>query len=79
MLRYTRHALEAMAAREIAIEWIEAAVSAPDRVEPDPRDPECIRSYRSIGPMHNPQHPAGEGGDGDIPVVTAHLDRRARR
>jgi hypothetical protein len=80
MIRYTKHAQEAMVVREIALDSIEAAVSAPDRVEPDPRDTECTRSYKSIAAhdgrvlrvVHRPD------GD-DILVITVHLDRRARR
>jgi hypothetical protein len=30
MIRLTKHAQEAIGARDIAVEWIEAAVSAPD-------------------------------------------------
>jgi uncharacterized protein YuzE len=51
MLRYTKHAQEAMVVREIALDWIEATVSAPDRVEPDPRDTSATRSYKSIAAL----------------------------
>jgi hypothetical protein len=44
MIRFTKHAQEAISARNIAVDWIQAAVSAPDRVEPDPRHPDRIRS-----------------------------------
>ena len=36
MIRFTKHAQEAIVVRDIAADWIETAVSAPDRIEPDP-------------------------------------------
>jgi hypothetical protein len=44
MIRFTKHTQEAISARDIAVDWIQAAVSAPDRVGPDPRHPDRIRS-----------------------------------
>jgi hypothetical protein len=32
----------------IAFEWIEVALAAPDRAEPDPHHPERLRSYTRI-------------------------------
>ena len=43
MIRFTKHAQEAIRIRDIAIEWIEAAVTAPDRIEPDPHHPDRTR------------------------------------
>jgi hypothetical protein len=40
MIRFTKHAHEAISVRDIAVDWIEAAVSVPDWVEPDPRHPD---------------------------------------
>jgi len=48
MIRLTKHAQEAISARNIAVDWIEAAVSAPDWIEPDPRHPNRIRSYKAV-------------------------------
>jgi hypothetical protein len=48
MIRLTKHAQEAISARGIAVDWIEAAVSAPDWIGPDPRHPDRIRSYEAI-------------------------------
>jgi hypothetical protein len=45
MVRFTKHAREAISVREIAADWIEAALSAPDWTEPDPRHPDRTRSY----------------------------------
>jgi hypothetical protein len=80
MIRFTKHAQEAIRARDIAVDWIEAAVGAPDWIEPDPRYPDRIRSYKVIAEhggrvlrvVHRP------GGD-DILIITVHFDRRARR
>jgi len=80
MIRFTKHALEAISVRDIAIDWIEAAVSAPDWIEPDPRHPHRTRSYKAIAEygarvlrvVHRPE------GD-DIVIITVHFDRGARR
>jgi hypothetical protein len=80
MIRFTKHAEEAISARNIAVDWIEAAVSAPDWIEPDPRHPNRIRSYKAVAEhggrvlrvVHRPE------GD-DILIITVHFDRRARR
>ncbi len=80
MIRFTKHAEEAISVRAIAVDWIEAAVSAPDRIEPDPRHPDRTRSYKAIAEygarvlrvVHRPE------GD-DIVIITVHFDRGARR
>ena len=80
MIRLTKHAQEAISARGIAVDWIEAAVSVPDWIEPDPRHPDRVRSYKAIAEyggrvlrvVHRPE------GD-DILIITVHFDRRARR
>jgi len=80
MLRFTKHALEAIEKRQIAVDWIEAALNAPDSTEADPRDPQCTRSYKAIvalgGRVLRVVHRT-EGND--ILVITVHLDRGARR
>jgi hypothetical protein len=48
MIRFTKHAREAISIRDITIDWIEAAVSAPDWIEPDPRHPNRTRSHKAI-------------------------------
>jgi hypothetical protein len=40
MIRFTKHAREAMTIRHIALEWVESTIVAPERVEADPRHPE---------------------------------------
>jgi hypothetical protein len=39
MIRFTKHAQEAITVRDLAIDWIEAAVSAPDWIEPGSTPP----------------------------------------
>jgi hypothetical protein len=51
MIRFAKHALEAISARDLVVDWIEAAVSAPDWIEPDPRHPDRTRSYKAITDM----------------------------
>jgi hypothetical protein len=51
MIRLTKHAQEVISARDIAVDWIEAAISAPDWIEPDPRHPDRIRSYKAIAEL----------------------------
>jgi hypothetical protein len=80
MIRFTKHAQEVISARDIAVDWIEAEVSAPDWIEPDPRHSDRMRSFKTIAEhggrvlrlVHRPE------GD-DILVITVHFDRRARR
>ena len=79
MIRFTKHAQEAISVRAIAIDWIEAVVSVPDWIEPDPRHSDRTRSYKAIGiwwlhsaVVHRPE------GD-DIVIITVHVDRGARR
>jgi Domain of unknown function (DUF4258) len=80
MIRFTKHALEAKSKREIAIEWIEATVNAPDSSEPDFRHPERTRSYKAIGERGGRVLRVVHRVEGDdIVVITAHFDRRAKR
>ena len=80
MIRLTKHAQEAINLRDIAVDWIETAVSTPDWIEPDPRHPDRTRSYKAIEEygarvlrvVHRPE------GD-DIVIITVHFDRGARR
>jgi Domain of unknown function (DUF4258) len=80
MIRFTKHAQEAISIRDITIDWIEAAVGAPDWIELDPRYPGRTRSYKAIAEygarvlrvVHRPE------GD-DIVIITVHFDRGARR
>jgi hypothetical protein len=80
MIRFTKHAREAVHVRNIALAWIEEAVSSPDFVEADPRHPERTRSYKAIAGfggrvLRVVNRPAGD----DILIITVHFDRGARR
>lgn len=79
-LRYTRHALDALAERELRTEWVELAARQPEWREPDPDDDVVERRFLTIP----------ERGDRilrvavvetpkEIRILTAFLDRRARR
>ena len=78
MIKLSRHIAEEMSSRGIELDWIEAALAAPDRVTADPTDVRLTRSFKSI---------AGFGGrvlrvvhrrqDDQIFIVTAHWDRGA--
>jgi hypothetical protein len=80
MIRFTKHAEEAIGVRSIALSWVEEAVSSPDFVKVDPRYQDRTRSYKAIaecgGRVLRVVHRA-EGGD--IVIITAHFDRGARR
>lgn len=76
---YTRHAEEKIADRKLDRAWVEAAITQPDRTEPDPNDPALTRSYLAIpalgGRVLRVVH--RQEGD-DIVVVTVHFDRGAK-
>jgi hypothetical protein len=79
MIRFTRHAQEAIFKRSIAISWIEAAINAPDCAERDPRHPERTRSYEAIVEFGGRVLRVVHRPDGaDIIVITVHFDRGAR-
>ena len=44
----TKHAKQALAEREIPLEWVERAFSQPELRQPDPDDTEVERRYRKI-------------------------------
>ena len=80
MILLTKHAREAIAVRNIGLDWIEATVSSPEIVEADPHYSDRTRSFKAIaefgGRMLRVVHRA-EGDD--IVVITVHFDRGARR
>jgi hypothetical protein len=79
MLRLTKHAEEAVEKRQIAFDWINRTIAAPDFTDADPDDPALTRSFKAIGEVggrmlrvvHRP-----EGND--ILIVTVHFDRDAK-
>ena len=44
----TRHAEAMLAEREIALEWVERTVNAPEVIESDPLQTGAFRAFRSI-------------------------------
>jgi len=79
MIRLTKHAEEAIEKRNLDLEWIERAITAPEFTDIDPNDPALTRSFKAIaaagGPILRVVHwPQGD----DILVVTAHFDRDAK-
>ena len=44
----TSHAKKALAERDIAVDWLERTLTAPELVLPDPDDAEIERRYRKI-------------------------------
>ena len=48
MTRLTRHALEMIGVRQIALAWVEAAVASPDKVAADPVQAGVMRSFKVI-------------------------------
>jgi uncharacterized protein DUF4258 len=80
MIRFTKHAQEAISIRDIAVDWIEAAVSAPDWIEPDPRHSDRTRSYKAItGYGARVLRVVHRREGDDIVIITVHFDRGARR
>ena len=79
-INYPAHALTAMRERELEAIWIERTVYDPDWVEPDPAHPEVERRFRTV-PERNGRvlRVAVVETPKEIRIVTAFLDRRARK
>ena len=79
MLKLSKHTADEMNGRGILLSHIEAALTSPDRVVPDPTDPALRRSYKVIPEFGNRVLRVVHRPDGDdIFVVTAHWDRGAK-
>lgn len=78
-LRFTAHARTAMAERELAEAWVTATALAPEWEAPDPR-PGTVRRYRAI-PERGGRilRVACVETANEIRILSAFLDRRARR
>jgi len=76
----TDHAKIAMAERGLDLAWIEAAAREPEWTEPEPSDPALRRRFRAVPERAGRilRVVCGED-DATITIVTAFLDRRARR
>lgn len=78
-LRFTGHARTAIAERELAEAWVEAAALSPEWEAPDPR-PGVVRRYRAI-PERGGRilRVACVETPDEIRILSAFLDRRARK
>jgi hypothetical protein len=76
----TDHARCALEERALEFAWVESAVRKPEWTEPDPTDPALERRFRAL-PESGGRilRVVCEESDAMIVVVTAFLDRRARR
>ena len=45
---YSDHAAEMLREREIAPEWVERAILAPDEMEADPKHDDRMRAYKTL-------------------------------
>jgi hypothetical protein len=80
VIRFSKHAQEAITKRNIAAVWIENAISTLDFVEVDPRHPDRFRSYIAIPESGGHVLRVVHRPDGaDIIIITAHFDRGAKR
>ena len=79
-IRLTKHAELTTSERMLPLDWVTLTVQAPDWTEPDPETPALTRSFKIIPEagnrvlrvVHRPDN-------GDILVITAFLDRGAKR
>ena len=80
MLRLTDHAERELRRRAIARVWVEATIATPDWTVPDPRDPSLTRSFKAMPAFGNRVLRVVHRPDGgDMLVITAHVDRGAKR
>lgn len=79
-VRFTKHAMLAMAERELPAEWAALTITAPDWIEPDGENPALTRSFKRIPQAGDRVLRVVHRDDGgDILVITAFLDRGAKR
>jgi hypothetical protein len=79
MIRLTKHISREMAGWVMHLQYIEAALTALDRVTGDPTDPALSRSFKTIPAFANRVLRVVHRPDGDdIFVATAHWDRGAK-
>ncbi len=76
----TDHAKVAMAERALDLAWIDRTAREPEWTEPEPADPTLERRFRAVPERDGRILRVVCGEDDDtITIVTAFLDRRARR
>ena len=78
-LRFTRHAQTVMQERDLSLAWVEASFRSPEWEEPNHR-PGVRRRFRAIPEQGGPVlRVACVETDTEIRILSAFLDRRARR
>jgi hypothetical protein len=79
-LVFTAHARQVMAERELAEDWVDRTVRAPEWREPDPADPAVERRFRTVPEREDRiMRVACLESATDIRILSAFLDRGARR
>jgi hypothetical protein len=81
MIRLSKHTCDEMAGRGIRLDFIEAAIAAPDYTDRDPIDPTLTRAFKAIAEFGGRMLRVvfRTAGSGEMFVVTAHWDRGAKR
>lgn len=80
MIRYTRHAWEAMQARRISSVWAQQTILAPDLTDADLCHPERLRSYKAIAALGGRVLRLAHRRTGeDMTVITAYFASGVRR
>ncbi len=76
----TDHANVALTERSLDLAWVERTARMPEWTEPEPTDPTLERRFRAVAERDGRilRVVCGED-DATIVIVTAFLDRRARR
>lgn len=76
----TNHARTAVTERTLDLAWVERTALQPEWTEPEPSDPTLERRFRAVPERDGRilRVVCGED-DATITIVTAFLDRRARR
>jgi uncharacterized DUF497 family protein len=76
----TAHARLRLRGRQVKIEWVEETARAPDWTEPDPKDPNVERRFRTIGQFGGRiLRVACVETESTIRVISVMFDRNARR
>lgn len=79
MIKLTIHAAEAVSLRQIDLVWVEATISVPSLVTPDPKRPGVTLSFKAIAEFGGRVLRVAHRPEGaDTLIVTAYFDRSAK-
>lgn len=79
-IHLTRHVRTVIAERDLDYAWVEQTVRHPEWALPDPHDPTVQRLYRSIEERGGRVlRVAAVETESEVRILTAFLDRKARR